>query len=48
MGEYIQKTGMYKMAVHRMIKKGELQARKSGGVWLCRTEASDIGGRSDG
>lgn len=34
--EYCEEKDTYKMAVHRMIKSGELPSRKSGGVLLVR------------
>lgn len=35
-GEYAQRTGKHRLAVHRLIQSGKLQARKSGGIWLVR------------
>jgi hypothetical protein len=39
--EYAERAGTYVEHVHRKIKRGELQARKSGGVWLVRLPAED-------
>lgn len=40
--EYCQQHDLYKVAVHRMIESGQLNARKSGGVWLVRADIDKI------